>query len=193
MDLHSPQIQGFFKIPVDQLLAMPRLSEFMRSEKGTSDAVVVATDAGGAKDAGRLAARLNLDLAIIDKRRYADDERARAENLIGEVHGRTAFVVDDEIASGGTLLQAAEILRRQGAKQVIAAATHAVFTGNGPQNMQESSLQRVVVTDTLPIPPEKQFDKLVTISVAPLFAEAIKAIHDGQSVSSLFASRRETG
>ena len=189
MDLHSPQIQGFFKIPVDHLQSMPLLADFMRREAAGNDAVVVATDAGGAKDAGKLASLLNLDLAIIDKRRYADDESARAENLIGDVRGRTAFVADDEIASGGTLLQAADILRRSGATRVVAGATHAVFTGSASKNMQASMLDKIVVTDTIPIPDAKQFDKLNVLTVAPLFAAAIRCIHDGRSVSALFETR----
>ncbi len=186
MDLHSPQIQGFFKIPVDQLTAQPILMEYLRGAYDLSDWVVVATDAGGAKDAGRFAGRLDLDLAVIDKRRYADDEKARAENLIGDVTGRTAFLVDDEIASGGTLLQAVDFLRRRGVARVIAAATHPVFTGQAPELLQTSALDRVVVTDSIPVPLLKRFDKLEVLTVAPIVAAAMRRIHDGRSVSALF-------
>lgn len=186
MDLHAPQIQGFFKIPVDQLQARPILSSCLQTEFELDGAVIVATDAGGAKAAGRYANDLKLDLAIIDKRRSAHDERARAEHLIGSVEGRTAFVIDDEIASGGTLTQAIDFVHGRGASRIIAAATHGVLTGTAPERLQESPVEAVLVTDTIPVAPEKQFDKLRTLSVAPLFAAAIQRIHNGDSVSQLF-------
>lgn len=186
MDLHSPQIQGFFKIPVDNLSTLTLMSEYARETWDMSNAVVVATDAGGAKDAGKFASRLQIDLAIVDKRRYADDEKARAENLIGNVSGRTAFIFDDEIASGGTILEAARFLRAAGASRVIAGATHGVFTRDAAVQLQSSELERVIVTDTIPTPVEKQFDKLTRLTVAPLFANAIAAVHEGRSISALF-------
>lgn len=186
MDLHAPQIQGFFKIPVDHLMALPILSSYIREKHSLDNAVMVATDAGGAKDAGRYASSLDLDLAIIDKRRYADDEKARAENLIGNVEGRAAFIIDDEIASGGTVLEAAHFLRRHGATDVIVGATHPVFTKNAPQLLQEAAISQVIATDTIPVPVHKQFSKLKIQTVAPLFAAAINRIHDGRSVSALF-------
>lgn len=186
MDLHSPQIQGFFRVPVDQLTATPIIKEYVQSNFDLDQAVIVATDAGGAKEAGRFAARLKLDLAIIDKRRLGDDENARAEHLIGSVEGRTAVLVDDEIASGGTLIQAINFLHARGATRIVAGATHAVFTGKAPSLLQASQAEQVIVTDTLPLPPEKHFDKLRLLTVAPLFADAIKRIHDGRSVSELF-------
>jgi ribose-phosphate pyrophosphokinase len=186
MDLHSPQIQGFFKVPVDNLSALTLMSEYARNHYDMNNAVVVATDAGGAKDAGKFASRLNLDLAIIDKRRYADDETARAEHLIGNVEGRTAFLFDDEIASGGTILEAARFLRRAGAVRVVAGATHGVFTRNAGARLQESDIEEVIVTDTIPVPAAKQFSRLKQLTVAPIFAQAIAAIHDGRSISALF-------
>jgi ribose-phosphate pyrophosphokinase len=186
MDLHSPQIQGFFKIPVDNLSSLPIMAGHIRDTYDTSNSVVVATDAGGAKAAGRFASRLGLDLAIVDKRRYADDERAKAEALIGDVEGRRAFLFDDEIASGGTIIEAADFLRRRGASSVVAGATHGVFTRDAVVKLNNSWLEEVVVTDTIPLPPQKRFDKLTVKTVAPLFAQAISAIHEGRSISALF-------
>lgn len=186
MDLHSPQIQGFFKIPLDHLQAAPLLAKFVRANVDTENAIVVASDAGEAKDAAEFARRLNLDIAIIDKRRTGHNENAIAANLIGDVKGKTAILIDDEVASGGTLLQAAEFLRREGAIEVIACATHAVFTGNAPAKLHDSEITRMAVTNTLPVPPEKRFDGLEVLCVAELFADAIKRIHTGESVSELF-------
>ncbi len=186
MDLHSPQIQGFFKIPVDNLSSLPILAGHVADSYDLTDGVVVATDAGGAKDAGRFASRLGLDLAIVDKRRYADDEKAKAEALIGDVAGRRAFLFDDEIASGGTIIEAAEFLRRRGATSVVAGATHGVFTRDAVSTLSESWLSEIVVTDTIPLLASKHFDKLTVKTVAPLFAKAIAAIHEGRSISALF-------
>lgn len=186
MDLHSPQIQGFFKIPLDHLQAAPLLADFVRKRVDVSNAIVVASDAGEAKDAAAFAARLNLDIAIIDKRRQAHDENAVAANLIGDVRGKTAILIDDEVASGGTLLQAADFLRREGAVEVVACATHAVFTGNAPQKLGDSNITRMAVTNTIPVSDEKRFEGLEVLSVAELFADAIRRIHTGESVSTLF-------
>lgn len=186
MDLHAPQIQGFFKIPCDHLHAGPLLAEFVREHVPLDNAVVVAGDAGEAKDAAKFASRLKLDIAIIDKRRYAHDENAVAENLIGDVDGKVAVLIDDEVASGGTLLQAANFLRKKGAVEVIACATHPVFTGNAAEKLDASAISRMAVTNTLPVPVYKQFPKLDVLSVAELFADAIRRIHTGESVSTLF-------
>lgn len=186
MDLHSPQIQGFFKIPLDHLQAAPLLADFIRKNVDVSNAIVVASDAGEAKDAAAFASRLNLDIAIIDKRRVAHDENAVAANLIGDVRGKTAILIDDEVASGGTLLQAADFLRREGATEVVACATHAVFTGAAPQKLGDSNITRMAVTDTIPVGEEKRFEGLEVLSVAELFADAIRRIHTGESVSTLF-------
>lgn len=186
MDLHSPQIQGFFKIPLDHLQAAPLLAKFVRANVDTDNAIVVASDAGEAKDAAAFANRLDVDIAIIDKRRTGHDENAIAANLIGDVKGKTAILIDDEVASGGTLLQAANFLRREGAVEVVACATHAVFTGEAPKKLGESNITRMAVTNTIPVGEEKRFDGLEVISVAELFADAIKRIHTGESVSELF-------
>lgn len=186
MDLHSPQIQGFFKIPLDHLQAAPLLAKFVRANVDTENAIVVASDAGEAKDAAEFASRLNLDIAIIDKRRTGHNENAIAANLIGDVKGKTAILIDDEVASGGTLLQAAQFLRREGATEIVACATHAVFTGNAPAKLNDSAITRMAVTNTLPVPEEKRFKGLEVMCVSELFADAIKRIHTGESVSELF-------
>ena len=186
MDLHSPQSQGFFRIPVDQLLAAEPLCERI-SQEDISNWVLVAADAGEAKDIGRYANHLNLPIAIIDKRRDGDDEKPRAVNLIGDVKGKTALVVDDEIASGGTLSEAAAFLKEQGATRVIAAATHAVFSSRDIQKrLSDEFIERIIVTDTIPIPADRFPAKAEVISVADLFSKAISRIHDGRSVSALF-------
>lgn len=189
MDLHAPQIQGFFKIPCDALQGFPIIAENILATEDLNDAVIVATDAGAAKEAGRYAAALNLELAIVDKRRDGDDEKARAEHLIGNVEGRTAIILDDEIASGRTLIEAAEFVKRAGARRIFAGATHAVLTGEAPQLLQDSVLERVLLTDTLPVPTDKLVPKIEPQPVAKLFAQAIERIHDGRSLSELFTGK----
>ena len=185
MDLHSPQIHGFFHIPVDHLTAAPVLCQHFAA-RALDDWVMVAPDAGEVKDAGRYAERLDVPLAIIDKRRYGDDETVRAVHVIGEVMGRHALIVDDETASAGTLISAAEVLLEQGAVDVTAGVVHPVLSGNACERIAESRLGELVVTDSIPVGPEKGCDKIKVLSVAPLFAQAITRIHDGRSVSSLF-------
>jgi ribose-phosphate pyrophosphokinase len=185
VDLHSPQIQGFFSIPVDQLTAVPVLCSHLEQE-GTEDTVVVAADVGEAKDAGRFARRLRLPLAIIDKRRSGDDEKAHAHAVIGEVKGKRCLVVDDEIATGGTIFTAADILLAHGARNVRAAVVHPVLSGDACYKLSAAPIDRLVVSNTIPIPPEKRLEKLEVLSVAPLLAEAITRIHDGRSISALF-------
>ncbi|MBN1945606.1 MAG: ribose-phosphate pyrophosphokinase [Bradymonadales bacterium] len=186
VDLHSAQIQGFFHIPVDQLQAATLLCQHLNESLDLSRAVVVASDAGEAKDIGRYANRLNLPIAIIDKRRYGDDDKARAEHLIGDVQGKTALLIDDEIATGGTIVEAAKFLLANGANQVMAAATHPVFSGPACERLGSSPISPIVVTNTVPVPPGKQFEGLQVLSIAPLLANAIRRIHDGRSVSELF-------
>lgn len=185
MDLHSPQIQGFFGIPTDQLQASTLISEYLRRQD-LSNAILVAADAGEAKDLGRYANKLDLPMAIIDKRRYGDDENPRPVNLIGSVEGKTCILADDEIASGGTMVEAANFLLEKGAARVIGAATHAVLGGSAVDRIKASPLSELIVTDTVPVPAEKRFDKLTILSVDRLFAAAIQRIHDGNSVSALF-------
>ncbi len=184
MDLHAPQTQGFFDMPVDQLLGAGPLCEILNRQK-EANWVLVAADAGEAKDLGRFANRTDLPMAIIDKRRHGDDENPTAEHLIGDVDGKVAVVVDDEIASGGTLVEAAEFLKSHGADEVHAVATHPVFSPGAVERIEDSPLQQVTVTDTIPTEIGES-TKIDRISVAPLFAEAMSRIHDGRSVSALF-------
>jgi len=185
MDLHSPQIHGFFHIPVDHLTATGVLCDEFRHGK-LENMVLVAPDAGEVKDAGRYASRLDIPLAIIDKRRHGNNEKARAVRVIGEVKGHHALVVDDEVATAGTLTAAARILHAHGASSVTAAVVHPVLSGPGAERIRTSALTRLVVTDSIPIPESKMSDKIQVLSVAPLFARAITRIHDGRSLSELF-------
>jgi len=183
LDLHSPQIQGFFSMPADQLTAVPVLCDRLR-EMGLDDVVVVAADVGEAKDAGHFAKRLDLPIAIIDKRRSGDDERAEAVAVIGEVEGKRCLLVDDEIATGGTLFSATDFLLQHGARSVSAAVVHPVLSGRAMERLAASRLDRLLVTNTIPL--ATRSSKIEVLSVAPLLAEAIARIHDGRSVSALF-------
>jgi ribose-phosphate pyrophosphokinase len=186
MNLHSPQVQGFFRIPADQLQAAPLLCDYLRASRDLSGYVLVAGDVGESKDVGHYAARLDLPIAIVDKRRYGDDEAARAVNLIGDVEGKTALIIDDEVASGGTLAEAARFVLERGAVAVEACVVHGVLSGKAVERLEASALRQLVVTDTIPLPEHKRSAKFHVKSVAPLFADAIRAIHDGSSVSRLF-------
>jgi ribose-phosphate pyrophosphokinase len=186
MDLHSPQIQGFFRIPADQLQAAPILCDYLRQSRDLSNHVLVAGDVGESKEVGHYANRLNLPIAIVDKRRDGDDERARATDLIGDVKGKVALIVDDEVASGGTLLEAARVVLDRGAVAVEACVVHPVLSGRAIERLQASPIRQLVVTDTIPLPPAKRIERIHVRSVAGLLAEAIQAIHDGSSVSRLF-------
>ncbi len=183
MDLHSPQIQGFFSMPADQLTAVPVLCERLR-EAGVAGAVVVATDVGETKDAGHFARRLDLPIAIIDKRRSGDDERAEAVAVIGDIEGKRCLLVDDEIATGGSIFSATDFLLDHGALSVSAAVVHPVLSGRAIERLAASRLERLLVTNTIPL--RHVSAKIEVLSVAPLLAEAITRIHDGRSVSALF-------
>jgi len=185
VDLHSPQIQGFFSMPADQLTAVPVLCEALKA-RGLAETVVVAADVGESKDAGRFAKLLNLPLAIIDKRREGDDERAQARALIGEVRGQHALIVDDEIATGGTVFAATDFLLQCGAKSVSAAVVHPVLSGRAYERLAQSKLERLLVTNSIPLSAPNPTPRIEVLSVAPLIAEAIARIHDGRSVSELF-------
>ena len=179
MNLHSPQVQGFFRIPSDQLQAAPILCDYLRESRDLSDYVLVAGDVGESKDVGHYAARLGLPIAIVDKRRHADDEAVRAVNLIGDVRGKVALIVDDEVASGATLVEAARFVLERGAAAVEACVVHAVLSGKAIERIEGSPLRQLLVTDTIPLTGRKRSGKIQVKSVAPLFAEAIRAIHDG--------------
>jgi ribose-phosphate pyrophosphokinase len=187
IDLHSPQIQGFLRMPADHLTAAPILVDYFRRRPDLADHVVVAPDAGEVKDAARFAKRLGVPLAIIDKRRFGDEEKARAVHLVGEVRGRRAILVDDEVATAGTMMEGREFLIREQVRDISLAIVHPVFSGRAVERLRGADFAEIVVTDTIPLPPDKQVPKLTVLSVSSLLAEAIARIHDGRSVSELFA------
>jgi ribose-phosphate pyrophosphokinase len=187
MELHAGQIQGFFDIPVDHLYSSPVFIEYLRKKHGRpEDLVIVSPDAGGVERARAYSKRLNARLAIVDKRRTSPNV-AEVMNVIGEVEGADAIILDDMIDTAGTLTQAAKAIADRGARRVLAIATHPVLSGPAIKRIAESAIEEVVVTDTIPLRSDaKGCSKIRSLSVAPLFAEAIRRIHDGDSVSSLF-------
>lgn len=185
MDLHSAQIQGYFDIPCDHVYGSPVLIEYLAS-KQIEDLVVVSPDVGGVARARAFAKKLNdAPLAIIDKRRQAHNV-AEVMNLIGDVHGKAAVLVDDMIDTAGTICEGARLLRREGARQVYACATHAVFSDPATERLSSGIFEEVIVTNTIPVPDEKRFNQLTVLSVANLLGEAIWRIHEESSVSSMF-------
>ncbi|MGQ0552611.1 MAG: ribose-phosphate diphosphokinase [Planctomycetota bacterium] len=185
MDLHAPQIQGFFDVPVDHLYAKPVITEYFRA-MDPRETVVVAPDAGGIKMARAYANTLQMTFAIVDKRRMGP-EQTISEHLIGEVEGRDVIVIDDLISTGGTITDAARMVKKHGAKKVYLAATHGLFCGSALERLSKADVEQVVVTDT--VRPLSDYPKrIVVLSVAPLLAEAIRRIHSGKSVSSLFVT-----
>lgn len=186
MTLHAPQILGFFRKPADQLLATPILKRHFK-KTSVANTVVVATDAGAGKIAGHFAKRLGLPMAIIDKRRLDDSEKAKSTALIGDVRGKDTIIYDDEIATGGSIQEAARILRDFGAKRVRVGVTHAVLSGPAMERLQGAELDELVVTDTIPLGAEKTraLPNLRVLSTAKLFADAIARIHGGRSVSAI--------
>ena len=185
MDLHSDAVHGFFSIPVDHLTAIPYFVDYFRAQMDLSNAVVVATDAGGAKRAGRFAKRIGLPMAIIDKRRVADTEVVQGL-VVGDVKGRDAIIFEDEISTGGTLAESVKTLAAAEVNSIRVGATHGVLCGPAVQRLADSPIESVVVTNTVHLPRDKQDRKIDTLSVAPLFAEAIRRIHTGESVGALF-------
>jgi ribose-phosphate pyrophosphokinase len=187
VDLHAAQIQGFFNVPVDHLFAIPTLARAFREKHGIGEEfVAVSPDAGGVERTRAFAKRIEASLAIIDKRRSGPNE-AKALHLIGDVKDKTAIIVDDMIDTAGTLTQAVESLLKNGARQVFAVASHAVFSGPAISRLSESGIAKVLVTDTIPLSEKAQAcGKIEVISVAPVVAEAISRIYGNASVSSLF-------
>ena len=189
MDLHAAQIQGFFTIPVDELTALYLFGNHFSAPK-YDNMVVVATDIGISKRARDLAERLDKPLAIIEKRRMGNGDRTETLNIIGEVQGHSALLVDDEIDTAGSMTGAAKALRDRGATEVYSCCTHPVFSNAAPQRIAASPVQEVVVTDTIPVPPAKRAGGKVTVlSVAPILGEAIRRIHTGSSIGAMFEER----
>jgi ribose-phosphate pyrophosphokinase len=185
IDLHAAQIQGFFDIPVDHLYATPVLLDYLRKRE-TSKLVIVSPDAGGVERARAFAKRLNTSIAIVDKRRV-EANVAELMNIVGDVQGKEALLLDDMIDTAGTITQAVSALKKKGATKVFAACTHAVLSGPAIKRLNDSELNAVIVTNTIPLDSKKEeCKKLTVLSVAPLLGEAIKRIHEESSVSSLF-------
>jgi len=187
LDLHAPQIQGFFHIPVDDLYALTVLGDAVKRER-LPDLVVVSPDAGFVKQARRFASYMGVSLAIADKERKAHDERAEVLEIIGDVEGKTALIVDDFVISGTTLAEAADALIDRGATDVFASITHGVFSEGSMERIDRSSIRRLIVTDSIETQPVELSESIEVVSVAPLFGEAIRRIHNNESISILFPS-----
>ncbi|PID43354.1 MAG: ribose-phosphate pyrophosphokinase [Gammaproteobacteria bacterium] len=185
MDLHADQVHGFFRYPVDHLSAIPTIAQHFREHYNLSNMVAVATDAGGAKRAGKFSERLAIPMAIIDKRRISDTHVMQGQ-VVGDVAGKDAVIFEDEISTGGTLIATVDTLARAGVKSVHAGAVHPVLCGPAVERLATSGLESIVTTNTVDVPAQKQMNKLTTLSVAPLFAEAIRRIHSGESIGALF-------
>ena len=185
MDMHAGQIQGFFNIPVDELTAQLLLSRYF-VEKELDDFTVVSADEGFAKKARQLADRLQSPLAIVEKRRLGNRGQTEVMGIIGNVRGRHAIIVDDEIDTAGSITQAARVVREQGAKDIYICATHGVLSGQAIERLGNADIKEIVVTDSIPSPEDKHLPNMTVLSVAELFAGAISRIHDGRSVTELF-------
>ncbi|UOE19502.1 ribose-phosphate diphosphokinase [Thermobifida halotolerans] len=187
VDLHTDQIQGFFDGPVDHLFALPLLADYVAANVDLSNATVVSPDSGRVRTADRWADRLGTPLAIVHKRRDPDvANEVRVHEVVGEVRGRTCVLVDDMIDTAGTIVKAADALFEQGAAKVIAAATHGVLSGPAVDRLCDSRISEVVITNSLPIPKDRQFDKLTQLSIAPMVARAVNEVFSDGSVTSLF-------
>lgn len=184
-DLHNSAIQAYFDINCDRLSARNLLEKYFE-EKQLENIVVVATDAGSSKKAYKYSQDLKCPLALIDKRRDGNNDKAIAESIIGDIEGKTALIFDDEVSTAGTLVEAASILSKHGAKDIYAATTHGILVGPAIERIKNSKIKELVITDTVPLEPEKKIDKIKQVSIAPLFAEAIKRINEGVAMGDLF-------
>ncbi len=185
LDLHAPQIQGFFEIPTDHLMGVPILAEYFKKREFNGDIVIVSPDHGGVTRARKLAERLKAPIAIIDKRRPRPNV-AEVMNIVGNIEGKIAILIDDIIDTAGTITLAANALVENGAKEVYACCTHPVLSGPAMDRIQNSKIKELVITNSIAIPEEKKTDKIIQLSVAPLMGEAIIRVHEEQSVSTLF-------
>jgi ribose-phosphate pyrophosphokinase len=192
VDLHTGQIQGFFDVPVDHLTALPILIECCKTAGDPDELVIVSPDAGGVKAAKRFANHLGADLAFVNKvRPKGVANEVEASNLIGNVDGKRCILLDDMIDTAGTIVAAAELLKAQGATEVWAMATHGVLSDPAIERLKNSVLEKVVITNTLPLPSEKQIDKIEVLSIAPLVADAIRAVFQDTSVSEIFGGENQ--
>jgi ribose-phosphate pyrophosphokinase len=185
VDLHAAQIQGFFNIPVDELTALNLLGDYFK-KRALPNLVVVAADINATKRTRNLGSRLGAPLAIMEKRRIGNIDKTEMLNVIGEVEGKTALIVDDEIDTAGSLTGVVATLIERGAREVYACCTHALFSGSAIQRIMKSPVKEVVVTDTYPVSPQKRIDKITVLPIAPLLGEAIRRIHTGQSIGAMF-------
>ncbi len=185
VDLHTGQIQGFFDKPFDHLTALPLLGGWLAEHVGEHDRVVVSPDAGRVRLAEKFAGHLHAPIAILHKRRMGHNV-AQILEVVGNVAGKTAILVDDMIDTAGTITQAARVLKEHRASRVIACATHPILSGPAVERLQESEIETVVVTNTLPIPVERQLEKMVVLSIAPILASALRAVFEDESVSEIF-------
>ncbi|MBI3538058.1 MAG: ribose-phosphate pyrophosphokinase [Chloroflexi bacterium] len=181
VDLHAGQIQGFFDIPGDEFSALPILTDYLAAKK-ISDAVVVSADLGFAKKARNFARRLDLPLAFVEKRRIGNDPKAQALTVIGDVENKNVILVDDEVDTAGTLIEAVELMKRNGARDVYTVCTHATLSDPALERLRDAPIKEFICTDTVPIPPEKLLPNFRVLSVAPLLAETIDRTHEGRSV-----------
>ena len=184
-DLHNPAIQAYFNIICDRVTAKHLLEKYFEAKK-LDNMVVVATDAGSSKKAYKYSKYFECPLALIDKRRESNNDNAVATNIIGDIEGKTALIFDDEVSTAGTLVEAAHILEAHGAKEIYAGATHGVLVGPAIERIEKSPIKELVVTNTIPIEPEKRIDKIKVVSIAPLFAEAIKRLNEAKPLGDLF-------
>ena len=187
IDLHTTQIQGFFDGPVDHLWAMPLLAQYVRSRVAPDNLTIVSPDAGRVRLADQWSDHMGAPLAIIHKRRDPSvPNQVKVHELVGEVKGRTCVLVDDMIDTGGTIVQAAEALFENGAKDVIVASTHGLLSGPAVDRLKNSGITETIITDTLPVESEKRFEGLTVLQIAPLIARAVREVFDDGSVTSLF-------
>lgn len=184
-DLHATQILGFFDIPADQLVFADLLSNYFK-EKNFDDLVVVATDAGSSKKAYKYATRLNAPIAMLDKRRLGNSQETLIENIVGDVAGKRCVIFDDEVDRGSSIMNAVKVLESYNVKEIYAACSHGVLSGPAIERIKNSSIKEFIITNTIPLAPEKQIDKIKVLTVAPIFAEAVKRIHEGHSMGEMF-------
>ena len=185
-DLHNPAIQAYFNINCDRLSAQNILQKYFK-EKGLENLVIVATDAGSSKKAYKYSEYFNCPIALIDKRRTGNDDNAMASSVIGDVKNKEAIIFDDEVDTAGSLLETARILNENGAKEIYAGCTHGILSANAVERIKNSPIKELVITNTIPLPKEKQIDKIKVLTIAPLFAEAIKRINEAKPIGELFA------
>ncbi len=191
VDLHAAQIQGFFNIPVDELTALYILSRYFEEKNLNENLVVVATDIGISKRARDLAAKLDAPLAIVEKRRVGNVDRSEALNIIGEVEGKLALTVDDEIDTAGSLVNVVSALEKRGVRGVYSCCTHPIFSGSAIQRIAACPVKEVVVTDTVPVDITKKLGKITILPIAPLLGEAIHRIHTGLSIGAMFEQEQK--